>query len=418
MRLSFKRPDSSNVYFALYLLFLFFLPFTKVGVPVVAKYEFTIADLLLLALSSYVLIFSRRIFRIYRSYLVVFLFFILCISASGVMARSYKLFSLAILPYAFAFLIIIASLFAFSQGDIIRRLRSISVVLMCSLLLSTIPIFIQIATGTKLNQFYDFYGWRYSFLAQNPNQFGVYVILYFFIISLISIKFFPSKLIQVFLVMVVFYPTALFSGSKTAALIFTVNFLVVMAILFFQATTLKRVTIVPLAGVFLAISVLPFLELMEEQAGQVKRATEVFEIITGGGGVIDASTSTGKSQHVGMDLFYQYPILGVGMANKTMYSGRVEIHNSYIKFLAESGIIGFSAFLLIFSLPIISMLASRDSLIIAGAFCVFYLMFAAMNWPHMLFRQRWVWFYMVFCFVYSRLDRNGNIQKSKLSILN
>jgi O-antigen ligase len=399
-------------------MFIFFLPFTKFSVPVVGRYEFTVGDLLLLALSSYVMLFQRKILKIYRVYFYTFLIFVLCVSASGVMAKNMQMFSLAILPYAFGVLIIISTLHVFSLGDVTHKLKRLSQVMTASLLLATLPVFYQIVAGSKLDQYYDAYGWRYTFLAQNPNQFGVYIILFFFILSLITVKFFPRKLIRVFLVMVVFYPTALFSGSKTAALIFTVNFLVVMGILFLQASTVKKMTIVPVAIVLLAMSVVPFMDFIEQQAGQIRRATAVFELLSAEGEVIDASSSTGKSQHVGMDLFYRYPILGVGMANKPMYGGGVEIHNSYIKFLAESGIIGFCAFLLIFLLPMISMLAARDSLIIIGAFCVFYLMFAAMNWPHMLFRQRWVWFFMVFCFIFTRLDRSGNIQKSRLEVFN
>lgn len=421
MRISKKifNPTFDEILFGLFVLFVFFLPFTRISIPVVGLYEFTLADFILAFLFFVNIVFIKRIAKYYRSYIFVFLLFVASVVASGVMVRSFRLYFIDLLPFAFAFLILVSTLSFFSGGKHLKQIITIGKTIYLSLLLSTVPVYYQLLAGVKLAYFYDKHGWRYTFLSQNPNQFGVYLILFFFLLTLISLKYKPKSLKYVFFLMVVFIPVALFSGSRTAALIFAVNFLTVSFILFLNTSTVKKMIIVPTILAVMIISVPFFLNFIKTQGGQINRALAVFEIVSSGGEVIGSETATGKSQSEGMQLYFKYPIFGVGMANKPMHSKvRLEIHNTYIKFLAETGTIGFVCFLLIFFFPVVVMMFSRSGILIKLTLLLFYMMFAAMNWPHMLLRQRWVWFFMIMCFIIARINEQGHADKSRLNLLN
>lgn len=419
MRIKFKRIRLEELLFGAFILFVFFLPFTKISIPVIAKYELTIADVILCFLFVVNVLFFRDIKKLFRPYIYIFLLFVFCVLASGVMVQSFRLFFLGVLPYAFATLILISTLSFFSRGSHLDQFRSIFNTLFISLFLCTLPVYYQLLSGMKPVLFYDLYGWRYTFLAQNPNQFGVYIILYFFILSLLSLKYFENKLFKTFLLMLIFFPVALFSGSKTATFIFSVNFLFVAFILFLKTPTAKKIVVTPIVVILLGISIPLALEFTKSKGGQINRALSIFELVASKGEILDSKSATGRSLTEGVALYLKFPILGVGMANKPMHSSvTTEIHNTYIKFLAETGTIGFISFLLIFLFPLISMWFSRSSLLVKLTFTGFYAMFIAMNWPHMLLRQRWVWFFMIICFIIARVGKDGKLERSNLSLLN
>jgi len=419
MNIRIKVPSSRDYLFYLYLLFVFFLPFTKVSVPIVGLYEFTFADLLIVFLFLVNVLFIKNIKDYFGVYIYSFIIFVSGVFASIVMVKDYFAFTMGVLPYAFATLVIISTLSFFSNGDHLKQFRYIRNTVYISLLFSTVPVYYQIVTGVKLDAFYDVYGWRYTFLAQNPNQFGVYMILFFFILTIINLKYFKKSLSTVFYLELIYIPVALFSGSRTATVIFAVNLLVVAFILFITTTTLRRMIIAPIVVGALLLSVPSALKLISQSGGQVNRALRVFDLLSSSDEVIADDTPSGHSMAEAKSLFLSYPIFGVGLANKPMYSEvRTEIHNTYLKFLAETGFVGFCGFLLIFTLPLLLTLFSNSSYLVKLTLILFYIMFAAMNWPHMLLRQRWVWFFMVIIFIIGRIDKNGKPDRSKLQLLN
>ncbi len=396
-----------------------FLPFTKIGVPIVGKYEFTLADLAIVFLFLVNVLFIKSINKHFRAYIYCFILFVTTVLASGIMAKDYFAFTMGVLPYAFATLVIASTLGFFSNGDHLKQFRFLRNTIFVSLFLSAIPVYFQLITGQKLTYFYDAFGWRYTFLAQNPNQFGVYMILFFFILTLINLKYFSKSLVTVFYLQLIYIPVALFSGSRTATVIFAVNLLVVSFILFVTTSTIKRIIIAPIILICVLSSLSSALELISSSGGQVNRALRVFDILSSNDEVIGDNTPSGHSMEEAKQLFLSYPLFGVGMANKPMYSEvRTEIHNTYLKFLAETGAVGFTAFILIFFLPLIVTMFSSSSNIVKLTLILFYIMFAAMNWPHMLLRQRWVWFFMVIIFIIGKIDKNGIPVRSKLEILN
>jgi len=201
----------------------------------------------------------------------------------------------------------------------------------------------------------------------------------------------------------------------------SLNFLVLLGLFFFNLGKFQKAIFLPLA--FLAITSLTpvILNLVAGQGGQINRALKVFETIDKKGTkVIGDNSPSGRSMVEGKKLFMEHPILGIGLGQKRFYSNYVtEVHNTYLKIAAESGIVGFFGFCLIFALPLVSFISAqqidlKSKLII----CIFYGIFMLMNYPHMLLRQRWVWFFMVLCFILSKTRVDGTMDRSYLKFLN
>lgn len=412
-----KNLELSKFFFFLFYSFVFFLPHTKLSVPVLFNYEFTVADLIMMFLTLLSLITIGRISRKISPYLYAFIFFAFTILCSVVNAKSAKYFIAELLPYVFSFMIIITTLSFFTIAkDRIKVLSSIFNILLVTLLFTSLPVYFQMFTGQKFALFYDTYMWRYTFMCQNPNQFGVFVVLYSFLLLLMCIKFFPKRFYWVAISLLLFVPTALYCGSRTVAVVFAANLLLVGFIFIIRASWPTRVIVIPALFFFLAMNSTQLLDTIVSSTEQASRAMTIFDKFS------DSSKDkrivegqSGISMEEAIVLFTKYPLTGVGLANKPMYSKfRTEIHNTFLKFLAETGIIGTLGFTIIFLFPPVILLFFNQNrfLIFIGLF--FYLLFAAMNWPHMLFRQRWVWFFMVMYFLIARIKLNGKFSNNKL----
>jgi len=417
-KLRFKVPDRSGVMFGLFLAMVLFIPFTKISVPAIHLYELTLGDCILIVLSFLTVYFNlgmRKSFMPFYILLILFTFVSFC---SIVMVRDWLNFLLSLMPFGFSLLISYVTLSYFSTGNLKNRMRVIRNLLVFSLFLSAIPVYMQFIAGFKNILFYDPFGWRYTFLSQNPNQFGVYFILFFFMITLITVKFFPKTLGKVVLFEAFFFIPALFSGSRSTTLVFTLNFLLLLGFYFVNTSHAKRFSIASIAFVFVSVIFQPAMNYIKTQAGQLRRALSIFEKVQDGadfeiGGAIQHSIEDA------MILYYQYPILGVGLGNKPAYSGvKTEVHNTFILYLSETGTLGFILFMLMFLITPLYAIFSRANFKFIMLVLVIFVLFAAQNVPAMLFRQRWVWLFLCISFVLVNVDKEGNYQTSKIQLFN
>lgn len=414
-----KQKTISRGILFLYCIFVFFLPFTKISVPVIGLYEMTLSDIAIIITGFICMVFSIRMNRKIARYLVCFFIFLVSVSISIAAIESFRLYFMELIPFIFAFFIIYTTIITFSSFDKLMVMNSIRKIILFSIFISALPVYSQMITGIKIIYFYSFKGWRYVFLCQNPNQYGIYVILFFFLLTLITLKYYREKLQFVFFLQLFYLAPIVFSGSRTATIIFTANLLLVGIIVFLSMKLSRKLIVGPIVFLLLVSMISPALNFVKTQGGQVNRALSIFAILEASEGAGLEGSDTGKSHSEAINLFITHPIFGVGMANKPMHSSvATEIHNTYYKFLAETGIVGFLGFLTIFFLPLVAMLFSRSDLLVKVSFVGFYLLWAAMNYPHMLLRQRWVWFFMVIMFLIARIDVNGKIERSKLAFLN
>jgi len=423
IKLSIEKPKAKDWLFILFLAMCFFIPHTKFSVPAMGRYELTIADIILMILTSLTIYLNKGIRKSFFPFFAILILLTFICFFSIAMILEFDRYLLSMIPFLFSLLISFTTLSFFSQGNIVRRMKIFRNILFINLTLSILPVYHQFITGTKTVLFYDLYGWRYAFLAQNPNQYGVCFIVFFFLITLITIKMFPKDLGKLLIFEVFFFLPALFSGSKSTTLVFTVNYLLLMFYYFFQANYSRKVIFLFSFFIIVGLGYKPVVDNVLSKGAQINRALSIFESISkpkefeiGGG--------SGHSIKQAQILFWRYPLLGVGMGNKPPYAKGLgpkpglEIHNTFLLFLAESGILGFSAFFLLFALAPIYTLFSKSSSQFKFIMLVIFALFAAQNVVGMLFRQRWVWLFLCIAFILANVDSQGNYQRSKLRILN
>ncbi len=401
----------------LMVAFVFFIPFTKIGIPALGAYEMTFGDILMLLLSGFFFLVNHPIRKCFQAFLIALLMFILLVHLSIVSTINYYKFLLSSIPHFFSLTIVYIVFCYFSGKGFIYKIRGIRNTMIFSLLLSSLPVYYQLITGNKAVLFYDDWGWRYTFLSQNPNQYGVYFILFLILVTLITIKFFKKELLSIFLFELIFLVPALFSGSRTATLVYFLNIVVMLFLLFYYSSVSRRIV---LSSIILTISIAmtpALISAFSSTKGQIARALNIFDKLSSND-KFEIGGATGDSIDEGWILFYKNPIIGVGLGNKTALIGRHEVHNTYVKYLCESGLIGFFGFSLIFLIPIVIIIGSNAELAFKIVSFIFYGLFALMNVPHMLYRQRWVWLFLAILPVLFYWDKNGNRIRSNFKFLN
>jgi O-antigen ligase len=415
--LKIKKPTGMDLLFIVFLIMVFFIPYTKLGINAIGKYELTLGDLSLMVLTSLIIYFKIGMRSAFiKFYAILLLFTFVCISTI-VMSKSFEAYILSLVPFAFSLLISYSTLAFFSYGNLKSRALNIKTLLIIALVISAIPVYVQAFTGIKNDFFYDDFGWRYAFLCQNPNQYGVYFLLFFFLITQITLKFERHRLGNFILFSLLFFVPALFSGSKSTTLIFAINFFALVGLYILGATPVKKFSIAAGTVIILALTLQPILNFAKSNGGPVKRALSIFDKVSSGD--LELHGATGRTINEAKELAMKYPILGVGLGNKKAYTGSAtEVHNTFYKFLSESGVIGFSLFILLYCLTPLYALFSKDRLDYKLAVFLIFIMFAALNVPAMLFRQRWVWLFMCISFVLINVDENGDYRPSRFTLFN
>lgn len=381
------------------------------------RYELTLGDMILFLLTALCIYSKKGMRRSFLPFYVSLIALVIACLSTSFMVRSYFRYFLAMIPFVFSLMIVYVTLSFFSTGDLYKRLMAFRKLLMFSLILSAIPVYLQFLIGYKNVLFYDPFGWRYVFLAQNPNQYGVYLILYVYMITLITVKFFPKKMGSLLLLLTLLFIPVFFSGSRSTTLVFTANFGILFFFYLWNTSWSKKVSIL---GFVIVINILFFQQLMstiESSAGQVRRALAIFDAVQDYE-EFEIGGSIGHSVDDAMNLFHKYPVFGVGLGNKPLHGSGVEIHNTFMLFLGESGVVGFTAFILLYILTPLYALFSRSSFQFILLVLISFVLFAAQNSTGMLFRQRWVWLFMSIAFVLVNVDKKGVYQPSKLGIFN
>jgi hypothetical protein len=154
------------------------------------------------------------------------------------------------------------------------------------------------------------------------------------------------------------------------------------------------------------------LEYLKSKGGHISRALSIFDVATGKN-ELDLQT-VGHSISSAQNLFLENPILGIGLGNKMAKVGGIEIHNTFWVFLAETGILGFIAFSMLFFGPVVyAFFFLRNNMFKLYLISTFVL-FSAQNYTGMLLRQRWVWFFLCVTFCIIILTRKRHIGRYEL----
>lgn len=312
-------------------------------------------------------------------------------------AISYWHFFIAYIPFIVSALIFLSTTHVFKKGDANRLFNSLRIVLLGAVLISSLPAIWELTSGIKLVFFYDRIGWRYTFLCQNPNQYGVSTVLFMYIITYITLTSCPERLGKLLLVQIIVFVPVLYSGSRSSTIVYFLNFLITGLIYVYKSK--KGLLFMVIAVVIATLNVNFILVYLKSKGGNISRALSIFDVATGKN-ELDLQT-IGHSISSAQDLFVENPMLGIGLGNKMARVGGIEIHNTFWVFLAETGIVGFAAFSMLFFGPVAyALLYLRNNMFKLYLISTFVL-FSAQNYTGMLLRQRWVWFFLsvTFCII-------------------
>ena len=417
-----NRPITLNtVSFTFYLLAIVLIPALDLYFFKVGNFEFTVGDSFVM-LS---LIFMAPNFKLTKTHakllLVCLLFFILTnlggimIDWSSSISRKYFLrFNLA---WSFALIILALTLFHLSSINILKRIKHILVSIYLALLMNSIPAMFQFFTHTEIPWAYDVAGWRYVGFSVQANQYVSFLVVYLMLFILIGTKFFRRHLFFMFILLLPLAPSVLFSGSRTGTFGYFISLMIILFFIFLYSSPVKKFVIIISLYIIVPLTINFFLNQLSLDGGaQIERALTITNLEKVES-MLTSETSTSQSIKHGIKHFKANPIFGVGLA-QVPFLEKIEVHNTYVFLLSETGLVGFLGFCLILLIIMLSIFFSKTDISFKLILIIFLMIFAAMNIPHLLLRQRWVWFFIGVIFVLCYRKRDGSFAASQLNLLN
>lgn len=394
----------------LYCWCLFFLPYTKIGLPL-GIFKFILSDLFLLMACAVLLVcrLRRGDWRLpgrLAGFVLTFLLLFAVLLASGTVAADYFRFFASLLPWLYIGLFILMSglLYERHKALFIKRVFAFSIV---SMLLSTLPLYSSFLLGVTVPGTFDWI--RYTYFTTNPNQYAAYLLTTTFAALVVIELFYPRRRWWAYALLAVVTLPAFGTGSQTAFVVMIALIINYLAYRFLYLKRWKKALVVVPAVLLMGYVATNYEQLLVsmEQVSGVRRAARVLTIVTEGTsaqseGNIDVRLS---QLEAAAEIFPQYPILGVGLANFKSYHKRHEIHNTFAAVLIETGLIGFIALSLFLATFLWSVLSAgapwQLRLFVFGNF----MLFVVMNLTHLYLRERWSWVFLLmtlFCFFYKK----------------
>ena len=218
-----------------------------------------------------------------------------------------------------------------------------------------------------------FYGWDYFVTVMkestrvtsellNSNTLGMCAAF----AIMINLYLLLSKKISLWTVTLLFFGmvVVIASGSRKAL----VSLFLGIFLFFLVRSLRKNQQTLPLFRFLIALPVVAFIGYQILRlpifSGIMKRMEGMFNIVVGG--TVEKSAMIRMSlAQLGLELFKQHPLLGVGIDNPRLYTYEVVgetyyLHNNYMEILSSGGIIGFISYYWIYVKLLISYIRRRD----------------------------------------------------------
>ena len=279
-----------------------------------------------------------------------------------------------------------------SEGQFKETLRWLRISVLLVIAIGTLGIIVQMLTNS-----YDlfFYSNARKLIAsfKMPNQLGGFLILFFPLLWEEAQRRGPA-IRRVFygLALLALFGCVVATGSRSAvgALVFGMG---LYGLFYLFRLNVKML----LAGGVFAAAGLVLIQLLQDQIWVVKRALSVLSIETIQNRLTDSWRL--ENWNLGLQLFGENPINGYGLGNVHI-DFEHEIHNLYVSIMAEMGIIGVLAFVLLMGYVMILMLRNlRISALLESAYWsaisrglfIGFATFFVYSTQHMMLRSRFLW---------------------------
>ncbi len=371
------------------LCYVFTLPFLILGIKI-SEHYLSFPDLFLLsAVISLIVLRPSLLEKTLRSFLLIYLLFLLLLLPSFFSAEKLFLSLVDIAAYIHALIAITVLFVFFNINDSSLSLKKIMEIYFLSILISSIPgIFslFSLVIGGEIPSFMLFLFSNkivYKYLLVTSNHFGIWLIVGL-LIAIISYTISKEKNTRTrFLPLVIIsIPSLLLSGSRTSM------FLLLLILLFYFIFILPKEISKRTYYFFLFGSAILFLSFffLKNHHHSINRFFIVFERLSSLHDYRFEQLDNVSRIFPEINLFK-----GLGLGNYELYDRiNIELHNSILIFFVETGIIGLFGFLfLLFSiLRTVFKIKEDTALFHVLIFC--FLMFLFLLQIHHAFRERWI----------------------------
>jgi len=403
----FKKYDLIDY---LIFLYVFFLPFIKIGI-VIIHYTFSISDFILIIILFRYLVYIYKkginLFNINKSvciFISLYGLFFISILMSTIWVKNINNAIAEVLAYLYAFGVIIAfTLYLFEKQEhgvfvVFMGFVYVSFVVAIFSLTGFLPIDIK-----KI--FYD--STKYRFLMVKTSQLAMFLLISFGI-YLISINYLMEKIRHNIILNILFPPLVtiaiFFTQSRTATFVSAI-FLLYFYIRYMNLWN-KKVFLFMFAF-FLSL----LIYFIIKPPDYIKRAISVFYAISKGEYIDNIRVIMFKRA---IEIFIEHPFFGVGLGNFKGNYFTHEAHNTILALLSQTGMIGTIPFIIFVGWYFVTVVFKftkniykrLDYLIIFGGLFVYHM-------EHYVLRERWNWVFFVYILFFSYLLYKGKIKIDK-----
>jgi len=398
-----------NIIDILFFLYIFFLPFIKIGIRIFS-YTFSISDIILIIIFFYYFFKRFNNFAILQEtkiFLILYLIFLTFILFSLITAINIKSFIADYLTYIYgAIIIVLFSLYIKEKMEI--KVIKYAFFISLLLIISTSIIFF---TRLKIRTLITFKNYNFLFFMRLPNQLALYLIICFSLYLLFKENFPANKFFNIIHISLpfLFFVAVVITGSGVGM---CVAFLLTGYSYLLDIKKIKSISkaLYLIFGVIAIVGLFIFLLknspnaffLIKKESKLILKNIYSFSLVKG--------DMREENFRIGFNLFCRNPINGVGLGNVKGNYTEYEIHNSYLSILAETGLLGFIPLILLLLYILIFIFKYANSLerLIRTTLIYGGVLFYALL--HYVIRERWWWLFLIILFNSIIINRQSEYQ--------
>ncbi len=385
----------------LFFAYIFFLPFIRIGLKVI-RFTFSICDVILILIFLFYLhkiLFQKfdytKIHNISKIFFILYVIFFISISISVIGVSNMKEATGELLAYFYALIIILLFSFYIKERDR-KGLQIIYWAFVSSLIIiSLFSLFYLTKFPIKKLVYHNNY--KYRFFTRKPNQLAIYIYICFCIYLISKFKT-GNKIIDILLPVLLPVLTviaSLFTQSRTGL------FVAVLLAIYFYIRNIKHIR----KELLIIIIIIGLLFIFKNKHIFI-RPLEVFKYIKSGE-YIDPIRVEMFTQAI--KAFKHNPVTGTGLGNFRTVWHINEIHNVFLAILAETGLIGFIPFCILFIWMLITIVFKLARQIFRKIdYIMVFLGSFIYSYQHYVLRERWIWVFLIYLVLYSYIESKHN----------